>query len=154
MRTGDQFIHRRTALKGIGAGLVGLAGSTNAAASQQTVIDVTGVWSGGEQEDFLAVVEFVSEQTGRQISYQPRTTDALLTGTLLDYESGVAPADIVVMPSPARIRSDARNGHLEPVGDTWTPENYAVDPDRVTVGGDTYAAPFKLDLKPGFWYRQ
>jgi multiple sugar transport system substrate-binding protein len=72
----------------------------------------------------------------------------------MDYESGVATADIVVMPSPARIRSDARNGHLEPVGDTWEPANYAVEPDQVSVDGDVYAAPFKLDLKPGFWYRQ
>jgi multiple sugar transport system substrate-binding protein len=117
-------------------------------------ISVTGVWSGGEQEDFMAVVDFVQEQTGLEIEYHPRTTDDLLTGTLMDYESGTAPADVVVMPSPARIRSDAQNGHLEPVGDTWNPDQYAVDPERVTVDDEVYAAPFKMDLKPGFWYRK
>ena len=147
-------IDRRTVLNGIGAGLVGLAGSNVAAAQQGGSIDVTGVWSGQEQEDFMAVVDYVQQQTGVQIEYHPRTTDALLTGTLLDYESGVAPADVVVMPSPGRIRSDARNGHLESVGDTWDPQNFAVRPDRVTVDGNVYAAPFKLDLKPGFWYRK
>lgn len=148
-------VDRRTVLNGLGAGLVGLAGATDVAAAQQGgSIAVTGVWSGGEQEDFMAVVKFVEQQTNLEIEYHPRTTDALLTGTLLDYESGVTPADVVVMPSPGRIRSDARNGHLESVGDTWNPQNFAVQPDRVTVDGNAYAAPFKMDLKPGFWYRK
>jgi multiple sugar transport system substrate-binding protein len=99
-------------------------------------------------------VEYAESETGHDITYQPRSTDDLLTGTLLDYESEVATADIVVMPSPARIRSDAGNGHLEPVGDVWDGETYAVDPERVSVDGEVYAAPFKFDLKPGFWYRQ
>ncbi|PSP27824.1 carbohydrate ABC transporter substrate-binding protein [Halobacteriales archaeon QH_2_65_14] len=117
-------------------------------------IDVTGVWAGQEEENFRMVIDHVQSQTDVEIEYHPRTTDALLTGTLMDYESGTAPADIVVMPSPARIRSDARNGHLEPVGDVWDPANYAVEPDQVTVDGEVYAVPFKMDLKPGFWYRQ
>jgi len=75
----------------------------------------------------MAVVEYVKGETGHEIEYQSRTTDSPLTETLLDYESEVATADIVVMPSRARIRSDASDGHLEPIGDTWNPENYAVD---------------------------
>jgi multiple sugar transport system substrate-binding protein len=117
-------------------------------------LEITGVWADAEQEDFSAVMDHVEEDTGMSLQYHPRTTDSLLTGTLMDYESGVAPADIVVMPSPARIVSDAENGHLAPVGDAWDPENFAVEPSRVTVDGEVYAAPFKMDLKPGFWYRQ
>ncbi|TKX51878.1 extracellular solute-binding protein, partial [Halorubrum sp. SP3] len=45
-------------------------------------------------------------------------------------------------------------GHLAPVGDAWNADDFAVDPSRVTVDGDVYAAPFKMDLKPGFWYRK
>ncbi|WP_430505752.1 ABC transporter substrate-binding protein [Haloparvum sp. PAK95] len=117
-------------------------------------VDITGVWSGSEQEDFSAVMSFVEENTGIGLEYHPRDTDTLLTGTLMDYESGVAPADVVVMPSPARIVSDAKNGHLAPLGDTWNADDFAVDPSRVTVDGKVYAAPFKMDIKPGFWYRK
>lgn len=117
-------------------------------------LEITGVWSGGEQESFSNVMDFVEESTGMGLEYFPRDTDSLLTGTLMDYESGVASADIVVMPSPARIISDAQNGHLAPVGDAWDADNFAVDPSRVTVDGEVYAAPFKMDLKPGFWYRK
>ncbi|TKX71692.1 carbohydrate ABC transporter substrate-binding protein [Halorubrum sp. GN11GM_10-3_MGM] len=117
-------------------------------------LEITGVWSGGEQESFSKVMDYVEESTGMGLEYFPRDTDSLLTGTLMDYESGVASADIVVMPSPARIISDAQNGHLAPVGDAWDADNFAVDPSRVTVDGEVYAAPFKMDLKPGFWYRK
>ena len=184
MRDECSYVGRRTVIGGIGAGIAGIAGCAgfqndggdgggggggdgdggggggnqsdggDGGDGGQGSISVTGVWSGGEEENFRAVVKHVEEQTDLQIEYHPRTTDALLTGTLMDYESGVAPADIVVMPSPARIRSDAGNGHLEPVGDVWKPENYAVAPDQVSVDGKVYAAPFKMDLKPGFWYRK
>lgn len=119
-----------------------------------TTLEVTGVWSGEEQSSFAEVMSYVENETGVEIEYFPRSTDSLLTGTLMDYESGVASADVVVMPSPARIVSDAQNGHLASVGDAWDPENFAVDPSRVTVDGEVYAAPFKMDLKPGFWYRE
>jgi multiple sugar transport system substrate-binding protein len=180
----DSFISRRRVLRTTGAAsVVGLAGCTsndedgneNEGGNENNSDDggneddsggnedgndeaqqvkVTGVWSGGEQEDFRAVADHVEDQANVAVQYHPRTTDSLLTGTLMDYESGVAPADVVVMPSPARILSDARNGHLEPIGDTWDAENFAVDPERVTVDGEVYAAPFKMDLKPGFWYRK
>ena len=154
---------RRSVLKTTGAAsavaTTGLAGCTGVTdnkddSNEPQKVKVTGVWSGGEEEDFTAVADYVQKKSGVEIQYHPRTTDSLLTGTLMDYESGVAPADIVVMPSPARIVSDAKNGHLAPVGDAWNADNFAVDPARVTVDGKVYAAPFKMDLKPGFWYRK
>lgn len=161
MRDNDRLVDRRTVLGGIGVSLVGSSGwmgenigGVEDARSQETAITITGVWTGGEEEDFLAVVDFVEGQTDFDIVYQARTTEAILTGTLIDYQAEVAPADIVVMPSPARIRSDAEAGHLATLGDTWNPENFAPDPGRVTVNGEVFAAPFKMDLKPGFWYRQ
>ena len=116
-------------------------------------ITVTGVWTGGEEEDFMAVVDHVQNETGHEITYEPRDTEAILTGTLMDYQSEVATADVVVMPSPARIQSDAQEGHLAPLGDTWNPENFATDAEQVSADDEVYAAPFKMDLKPGFWYR-
>ncbi|WP_207586782.1 extracellular solute-binding protein [Halomontanus rarus] len=145
---------RRTVLRGIGAGAVGLTGfGSLGTASAQDSITVTGVWTGGEQEDFLAVVDYVEGETDLEISYEPRDTEAILTGTLIDYEAGVATADVVVIPSPARIQSDAERGHLASLGDTWDPEAFAPDPDQVLFEDEIYAAPFKMDLKPGFWYR-
>jgi multiple sugar transport system substrate-binding protein len=154
MSPDERLVDRRTVLKGAGAGVVGLGLGSSGAAAQQGDLSVTAVWTGGEQEDFQAVIDYVEGEVDSSIVYHPRTTDALLTGTLLDYQSGVAAADVVVMPFPARIQSDARSGHLESVGDTWNPENHAVSPDQVTVDETVYAAPFKMDLKPGFWYRK
>lgn len=171
-RNSNSSLTRRSVLRNTGsagvAATVGLAGCTGddenpgegteptdtEGTPASANLKVTGVWSGGEQEDFMAVVDYVQQQTGHQIQYHPRTTDALLTGTLMDYESGVAPADVVVMPSPSRIVSDGESGHLEPVGDLWNDDDYATSSDRVSAGGNVYAAPFKMDVKPGFWYRQ
>ncbi|MFC7215801.1 ABC transporter substrate-binding protein [Saliphagus sp. GCM10025334] len=155
----NRRVDRRTVLTGIGAGAVGLAGSGSVTAAKQddgvegASITVTGVWTEDEEEDFLAVVSHVEEATGVDITYQPRGTEEILTGTLMDYEAGVATADVVVIPSPARIQSDAERGHLAPLTDAWDPENFAPNPDLVSLEGEVYAAPFKMDLKPGFWYR-
>jgi multiple sugar transport system substrate-binding protein len=151
-------VSRRRFVRAAGAGGVAVAlanpSSAQDGGGEDTEITVTGVWTGGEEEDFLAVVEYTEEQTGFNVVYQPRTTEAILTGTLIDYEAEVAPADIVVIPSPARVQSDAEAGHLATLGDTWSPETFAPDPSQVTVEDEVYAAPFKMDLKPGFWYRQ
>ncbi|RQG94367.1 ABC transporter substrate-binding protein [Natrarchaeobius chitinivorans] len=174
MRESDTPIDRRTVLGGIGAGAVGIAGCLgeegdgleetdddtegetggDTEATQEGSVTVTGVWTEDEEEDFLAVVDHVEAETDLEITYEPRDTEAILTGTLIDYEAGVATADIVVIPSPARVQSDAESGHLAPLTDTWDPENFAPDPDLVSVDDEAYAAPFKMDLKPGFWYRQ
>ncbi|WP_049922389.1 ABC transporter substrate-binding protein [Halopiger djelfimassiliensis] len=147
---------RRTVLRGLGVGAVGLAGclGEDGEGEGESSLSVTGVWTGGEEEDFMAVVDHVENETDLEIQYEPRDTEAILTGTLMDYESGVATADVVVMPSPARIRSDGDAGHLAPLGDSWDPDRFAPDPEQVMVDDEVYAAPFKMDLKPGFWYRQ
>ncbi len=115
---------------------------------------VTAVWTEGEQEDFQAVLEYVEEETGHSIEYQPRGTEELLTGTRMDYEAETTPADIVVIPSPARVTTDAAAGHLEDTSAIWDAASFATSPDPVTVDDGIYAAPFGMDLKPGFWYRQ
>lgn len=154
-------IRRRTVLSGVGAAVVGLAGCSGGqgtpkgtATGGTTKVTVAALWSGGEEKTFQKVLDYVESQANVTIEYHPRSTDSLKTGTLMDYQSEVAPADVVVMPWPARIRSDASKGHLATVGGTWKPTNYAVAPDQVTVDGSVYGAPFKMDLKPGYWYRK
>ncbi|SDR30911.1 ABC transporter substrate-binding protein [Natronobacterium texcoconense] len=151
----NRLVDRRTVLRGMGAGAVGLAGvGAVGTAAAQDEVTVTAVWTGGEEEDFLAVVDHVEDETGIDISYEPRDTEAILTGTLMDYEAGVATADIVVMPSPARVQADGERGHLTSLDDIWDDEEFTPDPDFVTADGEAYAAPFAMDLKPGFWYRE
>jgi len=157
--SGSSRISRRTVLGGIGTGVVGIAGCIGGGGGGQSsngseAVTITGVWTEGEEASFDAVLDHVASETDAELQYEPRDTESILTGTLLDYESGVATADIVVMPSPARIRSDAEAGHLARLGETWDPEQFAPDPDQVMVDDEVYAAPFKMDLKPGFWYRQ
>ncbi|MCU4741112.1 ABC transporter substrate-binding protein [Natronoglomus mannanivorans] len=131
--------------------LIGL-GSVGGASAQDS-ISVTAVWTDDEEADFLAVVDHVEEETGLEISYEPRDTETLLTSTLMDYEAGVATADVVVLPTEGRVRRDGAAGHLEPLGDLWSEDEYSTDHDTVAVDGEVYAAPFGMDLKPGFWYR-
>lgn len=117
-------------------------------------VTITSLWTSGEEKTFKKVLSHVENDTGIETEHHPRDTDPLKSGTLMDYEAGVATADIVVMPWPARITSDAEAEHLEPVGDLWDPADFVASPSSVTVGGKVYAAPFKVDIKPGFWYRK
>ncbi|MCU4972446.1 ABC transporter substrate-binding protein [Halobacteria archaeon AArc-m2/3/4] len=151
--TNMQF-DRREVLRTTAGGaavLIGL-GSVGGASAQDS-ISVTAVWTDDEEADFLAVVDHVEEETGLEISYEPRDTETLLTSTLMDYEAGVATADVVVLPTEGRVRRDGAAGHLEPLGDLWNEDEYSTDHDTVAVDGEVYAAPFGMDLKPGFWYR-
>ncbi|MXV63431.1 extracellular solute-binding protein [Natronorubrum sp. JWXQ-INN-674] len=154
---GDNNTHvsRRGALRGMGGSIVVLTGlGSVGGASAQDAITVTAVWTDDEEEDFLAVVEHAEDETGLEITYAPRDTETLLTETLMDYEVGVAPADIVVMPTEGRVRRDGEAGHLEPLGDLWDEDEYSTEHNVVAANGEAYAAPFGMDLKPGFWYRQ
>ncbi|WP_255193056.1 ABC transporter substrate-binding protein [Natronobeatus ordinarius] len=151
----NTMFSRRGVLRGVGGGavvLVGLGGAGGVSAQEE--ISLTALWTDDEEEDFLAVVDYVEEETGIEISYQPRDTEPLLTETLMDFEAGVATADVVVFPTEGRVRRDGEAGHLEPVGDLWDEDDYTTDHDPVTVDDEVYAAPFGGDIKPGFWYRR
>ncbi|OIB57753.1 ABC transporter substrate-binding protein [Natrialba sp. SSL1] len=148
-------VDRRGVLRGVGGGAIALAGLGGAGGvSAQEAVTVTAVWTDDEEEDFLAVVDYVEGETGVDISYAPRDTETLLTETLMDYEAGIATADIVVLPTEGRVRRDGQAGHLEPVGDLWDEDEYSTEHAVVEANGEVYAAPFGMDLKPGFWYRQ
>lgn len=121
---------------------------------EEPTIHVMAVWSGGEQEAFEEVLEYASQETGYDYEYMPVTTDELRSRTLMDYEAGTTSADIVNMAWPARINSDAESDHLTPVGDVWSEEEHLVDSSLVEYNGELYGIPFKMDVKPGFWYRE
>lgn len=154
MGENNTHIGRRGVLRGVGGGAIVLAGLGGVgAASAQEEITITTLWTEDEEEDFLAVVDHVEEETGLEIIHEPRDTETLLTETLIDFESGVATADIVVFPTEGRVRRDGEAGHLEPVGDLWDEDDYSPDQETVEVDGEVFAAPFGGDIKPGFWYR-
>ena len=137
-----------------GDGTDGDDGGGDGGTPAPTELSVTAVWTDAEAETFKQVLSHAQSNANVETEYHPRTTDGLKSGTLMDYQSGVAPADIVVMPFPSRIASDGEKGHLSPMGDVWDESNFVVSPSSVSAGGTTYAAPFKMDLKPGFWYRK
>ena len=162
-------VDRRTVLAGMGVGTAGLAGCVgldgddddddpdaddDATPDPDAEITVTAVWTETEQDNFEAVLDHVEEESGHSTSYQPRDTESLLSETLLDYENETTPADIAVIPMAARVQTDGGAGHLEPVGDLWDVDDFTADPESVSVDGEVYAAPFGMDLKPGFWYRR
>lgn len=99
-------------------------------------------------------LENCTAETGIDLKYVAQTNKSLKMGTRVAYEAGDAPAAVIKMPWPARIKSDAKAGHLTPLGDIWEGKNFIVSKDPVTVEGKTYAVPWKVDVKPGFWYRK
>lgn len=125
-----------------------------AKAENQKPLKVYSVWTGGEAKDFQAVLDKFTKKTEIEVKAVGVDTQTLKLSTLADYEAGFTPGDVVVMPWPARIVSDAKSGHLLPVGDLYNTENHTVSTDTVTTGDKIYAAPFKVDIKPGFWYRK
>jgi multiple sugar transport system substrate-binding protein len=134
--------------------LVGFASVNNAKAAAQKPLKVYSVWTGGEAKDFQLVLDKFTKKTGIDVKAVGVDTQTLKLSTLADYEAGFTPGDVVVMPWPARIVSDAKAGNLIPVGDLYNPENQNVSNDTVTTGEKTYGAPIKVDIKPGFWYRE
>lgn len=176
MPDGTRTIRRRAVLSSIGVGIAGLAGctgnqgqnndggdggstssgggGTTAGSTGENKITIAGLWSGSEEKDFQKVLDYVESEASVTTEYHPRTTSSLKSGTLMDYSSGVATADVVIMPWTSRITSDAGKGHLTALGDRWKPDDYAVSPDQVNVDGKVYGAPFKMDVKPGFWHRK
>ena len=154
MRVRDTHIGRRRVLRGVGgSGVILLGLGTAGGATAQDTVTITALWTDEEEEDFMAVLDHVEAETDLDFSYEPRDTEPLLTETLIDFEAGVATADIVVFPTEGRVRRDGEAGHLEPLGDLWDEEDYTADHDTVAVNDEAFAAPFGGDLKPGFWYR-
>lgn len=118
-------------------------------------LEVSAIWTGGEQESFRAVLDAFEEQTGTTVTYTPTGSNP---GAVLGTRAqGGDPPDVAILPQPGLMRDFQTRGFLEPVGDevtTTIEEHY--DPawlDLATIDDEVYGVFFKAANKSTFWYR-
>jgi ABC-type glycerol-3-phosphate transport system substrate-binding protein len=118
-------------------------------------LEVLGVWSGVEQENFEAVLKRFSRRTGISVRYTSAARDGVpvtLTGRLSEGD----PPDVALLPQPGLLRALAAGGDLVPPSARVVAEvrrNYAPVWRRLgSYGGQVYGVWFKAADKSLVWY--
>lgn len=121
----------------------------------QRELTVFSLWSDQEEANFKEALARFTENTGIPVKHVGYSTEELLITIPTQLQAGEAIADVVIAPWPSWILDLAQDGLLADVSGmmdaTKFPETYL---DVVSTGGATYAVPFKVSGKPGFWYRK
>lgn len=116
-------------------------------------VSVAAVWTGTEQENFQAVLDVFTEQTGIETEYQSNADIGTFLGTQLE---GGEPPDVALLPQPGLLRDFASQDALTEVNDeaaSAVEENYAdVWADLASVDGKLYGVYFKAANKSTWWY--
>lgn len=119
------------------------------------VIEVAAIWTGAEQETFLAVMEAFERRTGARVRYTSGGDDlpALLNSRL----AGGSPPDVALLGQPGVVAQLARRGALHPLtGSAFAAVNTHYDESWLEFGrvdGELYAIPYKVANKSVIWYR-
>ena len=119
-------------------------------------LSVAGSWTGGaEQENFQAVLDAFSEESGVEVRYQGSEDLGTFLGTQIE---GGDPPDVAMIPQPGLVRDLAADGSLVEVGadaQAALEENYAPYWSELgTVDGTLYGVYFKAASKGTWWYNQ
>lgn len=117
-------------------------------------LEVSGAWSGSEQENFEAVLAKFSDDTGATVNYTSFGDKAATTlGTQIE---GGGPPDIALLAQPALLEQLATSGDLQALSDDTqaiVADNYSDSwIDLATVDGDQYGVWFKASNKSTVWY--
>ena len=117
-------------------------------------VSVAAVWTGGEQQNFEAVLEAFTEATGIDAEYQSTGDDVgAYLGTQIE---GGNPPDVAMLPQPGLLRDLAADGSLVAANDDVAgalEENF--DPIWTELGsaeGTLYGVYFKVANKSTWWY--
>jgi spermidine/putrescine-binding protein len=125
-------------------------GDTEASGS----VNVAAVWTGTEQENFEAVLDAFTEETGIEATYKSTGDDVgAYLGTQIE---GGNPPDVAMLPQAGLLRDLAAEGSLTAANDGVIgamEENFAQDwIDLGSVDGDLYGVYFKAANKSTWWY--
>ncbi|RVV99618.1 carbohydrate ABC transporter substrate-binding protein [Mesobaculum littorinae] len=123
-------------------------------------MDMTGPWTGRDDELVSSVIAYFEEATGATVNYSG--SDSFEQDIVISTEANSAP-NIAVFPQPGLAADLARRGALTPLQDgigEWIAENYAAGDSWVDLGtyenaeGEEtlFAFPYKIDLKSIVWY--
>lgn len=118
-------------------------------------LEVTGVWTGVEEQRFEAVLEAFTASTGIPVTYTSLGDDA--SAVLRARVDAGAPPDVAVLSQPALLEDFARQGMLHPLDDDVrraVEQHYDPVWRRLgTVDGSLYGVWFKAANKSTVWYR-
>ncbi len=119
-------------------------------------IDVVAVWTGTEQENFEAVLDAFTEETGIEANYKSTGDDVgAYLGTQIE---GGNPPDVAMLPQPGLLRDLAAEGSLVEANEEVSgalEENF--DPIWSELGsseGTLYGVYFKVANKSTWWYNK
>jgi len=131
-------------------------GGDDPAAEGGGKIDVAAVWTGAEQENFEAVLDAFSEESGVDVSYTSTGDDVgAYLGTQIE---GGNPPDVAMLPQPGLLRDLAGDGSLVEANSEVQgalEENF--DPIWTELGsaeGTLYGVYFKVANKSTWWYNK
>ncbi len=136
--------------------LLGVATSCGGDEGPPAVIEVVGVWAGGEQEQFRRVLDLFEDDGNIDVRYTQIPSDTFRKNLLDRIESG-NPPDVALLPQSGLLSELARIGYLVPIEDVAGPlvdRNYA--PMWRQLGserGTLYGVWFKAAHKSLMWYR-
>lgn len=117
-------------------------------------VSVLAVWSGSEQDNFMAMLQPFIDHTGIQIDYTgTRDINAVLTTQI----QGGNPPDVAGVPGPGQLREMAQEGSVIALDDVIDMDeleaNYAQGfIDQATVDDQLYGFFLKAAVKSLIWY--
>jgi alpha-glucoside transport system substrate-binding protein len=142
----------------VGLALAGCSSSGGGGNSGQefsgTTLEVSGAWSGAEQQNFEKVMKEFETRTGAKVNYTSFGDKAATTlGTQIE---GGSPPNVALLAQPALLQKLAKDGNLVPLSDkalSIVKKNYSQSwVDLGTVDGSTYGVWFKGSNKSTVWY--
>ncbi|MCP2259177.1 alpha-glucoside transport system substrate-binding protein [Streptoalloteichus tenebrarius] len=133
----------------LAAALCGCAGTTTGGA-----VSVLASWSGAEEQQFRAVLDAFTRETGIKVHYQG--TRALSQVLHTEVQKGTPP-DVAVLPSPGELALYARRGDLRPLDDVLDPaqeRTYSRQWRKLERAGteNRYGVAVKADVKSLVWF--
>jgi len=137
------------------SGSAGASPAESAPATGEGSIVVTSLWGGAEEENFRAVLEAFTAETGIEATYEGNRQD--YATALQTRISGGNPPDVAIIPGIGFLRRFARDGSIIPLSELGVevnPDEYA--PGIVEVGqvdGEQVAIMVKYNSKSTMWYR-
>lgn len=112
-------------------------------------------WGGEDLQDLQRWADVYTEQTGVEVSFRSAGEEQFRSTIPLAFESDRAPTDVLAHPWIQLTQRFAREGHLEPLGGLIDEEHFSQSAlGYATVNDTIYAVPFRVALKPGFFYKQ
>lgn len=117
-------------------------------------VSVAAIWTGTEQENFEAVLDAFSEESGVEYTYKATGDDVgAYLGTQIE---GGNPPDVAMLPQAGLLRDLAAEGSLVPANEEVAAaleENFSADwTDLGSSDGELYGVYYKVANKSTWWY--